>query len=642
MRYLIVRGCEAAVGVIRPLFFSEANGPTTEVVVRSPSGNRITVLLETPDAPAVAPRVPFDDNQDRLVWIDGFPLAREFDAFNVRRVELHRDRISELVGRFAFLRVDKRSGEVDIRTDPFGSCPVYLSNLEANDWAITNLPALAHRIARKGDLDHFGAAGTLCSPGPLGNHTLVTTVRILGHASQTTASPDRPPKTVTRDPLIPAGTKPSDLSAEDAATKFASQFGPIFTRLSDAGFDLRCALTGGRDSRAISALIASSIENPRYHFGGAAGAPESLIAGRAADALGGEFRLSSDPHNPNTDNFEASERHLLERDCGMVNYSFLRPPPAKVVDYNQHREVHLVGQAGEFARWSFESLFGLLFTPSIGASRKRLLERVANDGDSLFSVDSLRLVHDHINDRIQTARAEGVLRAHLQSVVVNQLKALRWAPMQLTRAAQRRDVFAPFLTLPFFELALRLSPRDRFRDAFHRELIRRCSPRALAVPFHGYSGVRQRLRNELARNLMISFPAIQRMYGRSKSPGRHARWEPWLRPILRDRLLSHDRFSPAWRFVRREALERILTDESGTLFRANVYPVLSAAPLIRFWDHYSCELSKPATTPRSFELKTFIPTQIQPSPGAGLLTAALVGSDPTTPNAPDPPFSDRS
>tara|TARA_R110000782_G_scaffold124058_3_gene215543 strand:+ start:4844 stop:6736 length:1893 start_codon:yes stop_codon:yes gene_type:complete len=605
MRYLIVRGTSAPSGAVFSAFASEARASFIECVVLSPSGARLTIFVESPDPASVAPRVPVDDDRDRLIWYDGFPLHDEFDAFDVREIDRRRAASSDLIGRFAVLRLDKLTNELEIRTDPFGGCPVYLATLAGKDWALTNDPSLAHRIAKPGDLDRFGAAGALCSPGPIGNHTLITTVRVLGHASHTIASPDRTPSTVCSDKLVAAGSAKSDLSPDRAAELFASRFGPIFGRLAEAGFDLRCALTGGRDSRAIAALVASSVENPRYHFGGAVNAPESLIAARVAEALGGEFTLKSDPNNPITDNYGACERHLLQRDCGMVDFSFLRPPPGEIAS-GVHRETHLIGQAGEFARWSFESLTGLIFPPSVAASRHRLLSRVTNNGGGLFTADAHDLVRARTSDLVDIAHAAGVTRTNVQTVVVNQLKAYRWASMQLRRAAERRDVFAPFLTEPFIQIAVRMNPRDRFADAFHKALIRRCAPEALGVPFHGYKGTAAKLRNETIRNLMLSVPAIKNFHARRKSPGRHAKWEPWLRPILRERLLSHDHDAAVWHFVHRDRAEQILTDDTGELFRSNIYPMLAAATVIRFWDHYNREMSGSSLSASAIDVKPIV------------------------------------
>lgn len=606
MRYLVVRGSRAISEAARSWFDRDTRSATLEYTVESPSGARLTVLLETPLPENYAPRIPIDDDAHRLIWTDGFPLHESFDAFDVRELARRTHEWPDLLGRFAILRLDKRTGEIEIRTDPLGSCPVYLATMEGTDWAVSNVPALAHTLARPGEIDHFGASGALCACGPIHNHTLITTVRLLGPSSRTTASPDAPPITTRRDRLIEAGVRTPDLETDDAAEMFRHRIAPVFARLAEAGFDLRCGLTGGRDSRAVAALLASAVDEPRYHFGGGVDAPESRIAARVAEALGGSFTLKSDPNNPITDNYDAAERHMLLRDCGMVDFSFLRPPPADTTQ-GDRREIHLTGQAGEFGRWPFESLTGLLATPSVTASRRRLAGRIAHNGGGLFTEDAHRRARDHITDLVADARAAGVTRVNLQTVVVNQLKAYRWAAMQVTRVAERREMFAPFLSELFFTLSVRISPRDRFADGFQRAIIRRCAPEALAVPFHGYSGTAQRLRNEIVRNALLSSPTLARVYGRRKPPGRHARWEPWLRPILKERLLAHGPTAEVWRFVDRSQAERALCDESGKLFRASIYPLLAATTVIRFWDLYAGELRgafRPART-------------VEPKPAAG-------------------------
>lgn len=585
MRYLIVATTSSLkLARAERVFAQQARGPWRFAEHTAESGGVIRVYHEAPESNHVPPRVPLHESDSHLVLYDGFPLHPEFDAFDARTLG-NTDRWSQLVGRYAVIRFSKLSGELEIVIDPIGGCQCYHADM-AGGWLLTSSPLIAHMLADRGDLDEHGASGLLCAPAPLGQHTLVSSVRLLPHGSRTNASVDCAPSSQAKDPLIAAGQAGFDLTPDHAASEFAAVFGPIFHRLDEAGFDFRCALTGGRDSRALAALYARSTRSPSFHFGGAEGAAESVIAERAAGILGGSFELKSDPNNPNTENYDACERSIFERYCGMIDFTYLRPPPSTTPDPNEHREVHITGQAGEIARWSFESLSGMLRTPTVRASSVRLRTRLIKKGDGLFTGHACGTAIDNVQCLIDQALSAGVSHGNLQTVVANQLKAPRWAALQLTRSAERRDIIAPFLTPAFFNVAMRIPPRQRFADAFHHALITQCVPEVLEVPFHSYLTTRQRLRNELARNIIGSVPHLKHVYAKRKGPGRHARWEPWLRPILRDRMLDHDKSSPVWGLIDRPTLERTLCDETGEAFKLNVYPLLNAATLVRFWDWY--------------------------------------------------------
>jgi hypothetical protein len=584
LRYLIV-ATSSSPALVRAerVFSTHAQGSWRSVEFNA-SGETIRVFFECPDSSHVPPRVPVHESQTHLVLYDGFPLHPELDAFDARTLE-DTSRWDQLIGRFAIVRFSKADGSLEIIIDPIGGCQCYHADL-ADGWALTNIPLIAHTLADKGVLDVHGASGLLCAPAPLGHHTLVSSVRLLAHGSRTSAGISRAPESHAKDPLIHAGKNRFDMSPDQAASAFASVFGPIFHRLDEAGFDFRCALTGGRDSRALAALYANTTSSPRFHFGGAVGGAESIIAEQAAVALGGSFELKSDPNNPNAENYDACEQSIFERYCGMIDFSYLRPAPGSSPDPNEHREVHITGQAGEIARWSFESLSGMLFTPSIGVSSARLRDRLIKKGGGLFTPHAYHTAIEHVQGLIDLSLSSGVSKGNLQTVVANQLKAPRWAALQLTRSAERRDVIAPFLTPTFFDVAMRIHPKQRFADGFHNALIKQCVPAALGVPFHTYRDTKQRLRNEMARNLIGAVPPLKRVYAKRKGPGRHARWEPWLRPILRDRMLDHDRSSPLWALIDRPMLERTLCDETGESFKHNVYPMLNTATLVRFWDWY--------------------------------------------------------
>lgn len=363
-------------------------------------------------------------------------------------------------------------------------------------------------------------------------------------------------------------------------------YAPIIARLHDAGFSVRCSLTGGRDSRAIAALVSSVIDQPRFHFGGPVGGAESLIAERVAATIGGSFELHSGANNPTAKDYDKAERHFLSRSCGTLVLDNLRSASLAEPDFNHPREVYITGHAGEIARWSLESVLGVFATPSVVASRRHMNNRMVSTGSGLFLPDVLSTIRTHINALIESALALGVKRHNIQSVVARDLRDSRWTAGQIARSFRRNDVLAPFPTHPLMKIAPRMRPRDRFSEAFHRALIHRCAPAALDVPYFKHSGTGQRLRNELAREVMLRVRPIERHYRRRKGPGRQARWEPWLRPILRERLLDHPTDSPAWEHISRPELERILTDDTGDLFRTRVYPLLRAATVIRFWELY--------------------------------------------------------
>lgn len=592
----MLSAADAACMSARAEFARLAQGPWREFLIPAPSGRPLCVLVETPSGPSVAPRNPVHDSPQALVFFDGLPLHSGFNAFDAASLAAHWGRTSEVLGRFTLVRINRADASLEIRTDPIASCPAYLATMPDYAWGITNVPSLAHRIAARGELDPLGVAGALCTPAALADRTLVTTVRTLPHASVIRVAAGQSPAVHTDDAAVTSGASRCDLRPDDAAGIFIDTITPVIARLRDAGFDLTCAITGGRDSRAVAALIAAIVPEPSYHFGGVEAAPESRVAARAAAALGGSFELKSDPHEPTRKNYDAAEHYLLNKYCGLIEFSYLRPPPSTEPDYNLPRHVHFTGHAGEIARWCFESLRGLATPPSLAASRKRLSTRMATDAGGLFTRPTLDEALRHIDDRIASARDAGVTRTNLQTVVSNQLKAPRWGALQLNRAAERRDIVAPFLCVPFFEVAFRLTPRDRFADAFHHAIIRRCAPAALGVPFHGYRDTRHRFKKELARDMLAAIPALQARHAKRKSPGRHANWEPWLRPALRDRLLSHDPAAPVWNHINRRELESILTDDTGHAFRERVYPVLAAAGVIRFWDHYTRNLAPGAST----------------------------------------------
>lgn len=600
MRYALLRSPDPQLhNRILTIFEGYASCKTRTITLGEHTAARVTLIVEDPDPARIAPRVPLFCDDRQLVFFDGLPLHPEFDAFDARALAANWHKADSCVGRHTLIRADLFARTVEIRLDPIGSAAVYTAQAGHDAVLYTNIPRLAHEIAPRGDLDPLGVSGILCSATPLADRTLTTSVRVMPFGSTTTLSTDAPTTTHQHDHMTQAGRHRCDLPASEAAAQFASVYRPILARLDEAGFELRSALTGGRDSRAAAALLGSAVRHLRVGFGGSESGKETAIVRKAAKAMDAQLMLSSAPFTPDVFRFEDSERTLFDRDCGMELLTRVRNPPSNPMTAETQRHVNLGGHAGEIARWSFESLSGMLIPPSVGASRNRILGRIVSKGYGFFTPSTHQTAQQHIQGMIDRAVDAGVTRTNLQTVVVNLIKAPRWAAMQMSRLAEKSDPVVPFMTAPFFHLAMRISPAERFRDRFHYELIRQCRPGGLDAPFHSYRNAAERLRNEIARNLMISFPALGKWHSRKRPPHVNATWEPWIRPIFRDRALAHDRSSPVWQFIDRTALESALTDPSPDAFMTHHYTIYKAMTLVCFWEWYNELLTKPPTIRRA-------------------------------------------
>lgn len=600
MRYAILRSPDPELHErILASFADYATCKTRTATLGERGVTRITVIVEDPDTARITPRVPLFHDDRQLVFYDGLPLHPDFDAFDARALAANWHKIDSCVGRHTLIRADLFDRTIEIHLDSTGSAAVYSAQVGPDSVLYTSIPRLAHALSSRGDLDPLGASGILCSATPLADRTLTTSVRVMPYGSTTTLRTDAPTTTRQHDHMTQGGCHRCDLPASEAAAQFASVYRPILARLDQAGFDVRSDLTGGRDSRAIAALAASSLSKLRVGFGGHASGKESEIVKSAAVAMQVEYAVGTKPFTPDVLRFEDAERALFDRDCGMELLTRVRNPPSNPMTAETQRHVNLGGHAGEIARWSFESLSGMLIPPSVGASRKRILGRIVSKGYGFYTPQTHQTAQQHIQSMIDHAVGAGVTRTNLQTVVVNLIKAPRWAAMQMYRLAEKSDPVVPFMTAPFFHLAMRISPIERFRDRFHYELIRQCRPGGLDAPFHSYRNTAERLRNEVARNLMISFPALGKWHSRKRPPHVNATWEPWIRPIFRDRALAHDRASPVWEYIDRTVLESALTDPSPDPFMTHHYTIYKAMTLICFWEWYNELLTKPPRFQRS-------------------------------------------
>lgn len=586
MRYLIVRSANPAHHAqARAVFGPYAACAVLDVTLAPGGACPVTVLTENPSPEAIRPRVPVFVSEREVVLYDGLPLHQDFGAFDARLLAANWSKADGCVGRFAMIRAERDSGRVEVRLDATASAAVYRADLAGGGVLLTSVPRVAHQMAPRGDLDPVGVAGLLCSATPMGLRTLTTAVTVLPHAAVVELRPDGSERVEQIEPMTQAGKQRCDLPAEAAAREFAAYYKPILSGMEEAGFEMRSALTGGRDSRAAAALLGASVKHLKVRFGGTDGGKETLIVQRAAEAMQAELLLRTEPFSPGKLNYPVAERYLMDRDCGLELLTRVRNPPEGKNSPEFNREVTLGGHAGEIARWSFESLTGMIKAPSVEASRHRVISRILSSGSGMYTPEPYRLACAHVNGMVDTAVDAGVTNINLQTVVVNLLKAPRWGSMQMTRLAEKYEPVTPFLTTPFFPLALRISPIERFRDKFHYELIRQCRPGGLTTPFHTYRNVVHRLGNELVREGIIRSSTVKKFVAKRRPPHVNAAWEPWIRPIFREQVAGHDRASPVWAYIDRATLESKLSGPDE--FRASFYEVYKAMTVVRFWDWYT-------------------------------------------------------
>jgi hypothetical protein len=597
LRYLIVRSANPAHHAqARAAFGAYAACGVLDVTLAPGGARPVTVLAEHPNPEAIRPRVPVHFDERELVLYDGLPLHRDFDAFDARALAVNWSKTDRCVGRFAMVRGERDSGRVEVRLDATASAAVYRADLPGGGEGavlLTSVPRLAHQLAPRGDLDPMGVAGLLCSATPMGLRTLTTAVTVLPHAAVVELGPDGSERVKQVEPMTQAGKQRCDLPAETAAREFAAYYTPILSRMEEAGFEMRSALTGGRDSRAAAALLGASVKHLKVRFGGTDGGKETQIVQRAAEAMQAELLLRTEPFSPGKLNYPVAERYLMDRDCGLELLTRVRNPPEGKNSPEFNREVTLGGHAGEIARWSFESLTGMIKAPSVEASRHRVISRILSSGSGMYTPEPYRLACGHVNAMVDSAVDGGVTDINLQTVVVNLLKAPRWGCMQMARLAEKYDPVTPFFTEPFLMLAMRISPTERFRDKFHYELIRQCRPGGLTTPFHTYRNVVHRLGNELVREGIIRSSTVKKFVAKRRPPHVNATWEPWIRPIFREQVAGHDRGSPVWAYIDRATLESKLSGPDE--FRASFYEVYKAMTVIRFWDWYT-ELTASSST----------------------------------------------
>lgn len=255
----------------------------------------------------------------------------------------------------------------------------------------------------------------------------------------------------------------------------------------DSGAPLRCALTSGRDTRVLLALLraAGAAEQVEFYT---SGEPADLDV-RIARQLAERFRLTHrllQPVAPVGGAWAEQTTRFVVRTDGVANLEL-------VSDFVDHEEpverlaLEFWGAGGEVGR-THKHLLGPLMAmlPVLRGSylgRRRVLAKSVGDPAGMLRGETLELAHEHLRDFVARRREED-WPADTVHEAFYAFEFLSARPaMGVRRAAASSDLFSPFATRAFVEHCLAVSPAERYLEHPHHVLIEQLAPEVDALPY---------------------------------------------------------------------------------------------------------------------------------------------------------------
>jgi asparagine synthase (glutamine-hydrolysing) len=263
--------------------------PDTQWTARSGSGAVLATGVHHPPAAIGARRYVLAE-PDRAVLFDGLPVDAlgQLSGYDASVLDAHWGALPERIdGLFCAVRVDLGTDEVQILLDPLGMVPVFYGRTGEKAAVSTHARVVASALA----IDEID---------PLA----VATIVALGWAAES--------RTFWRDIFALAGGSvhtvgPAGLSSREhfgprtlarqrrtrSAAELAQSLVTMMRRVGDVGGPIRCAVTGGLDTRVIAALLMRAEVPAEYFTLGPPDSPDVVIAQELAARFGWSHETDS-------------------------------------------------------------------------------------------------------------------------------------------------------------------------------------------------------------------------------------------------------------------------------------------------------------------------------------------------------------
>jgi hypothetical protein len=527
----------------------------------------------------------------RITWFDGLPVdaAGSCDTRDASSLAEHWGSLHErLEGQFNVVDADLENESATILMDTLGQALVFAAPRQRG-MLVSNSLAVITGLLGASDPDPLGVSSFLALGWCSGESTLTNGIRVLPGGSRHTIARGA---VSTRTHYGP-GTIPQ------LRRRKAPPVGELANRMTElmrsavAGIDrVESALTAGRDSRVMAALLQAAGENPLYFTGGTPDSPDVVIAGELAELLGLRHEpVQKDPASAELDWTRAAAA-FMRQNHGLVSLLQL-PDYTDLTGHDEALGVKLSGVGGEIGRAGTGPLAAIATNlPVVRRSHRlqsRLLQMKVRDQAGLMTPAARAEIARHLSTFEQERLREGWRPFEIQEAFYVFERVGRWGA-GLGRVAGTEDLYSPFCCRPFISYCFMRRPGDRYVEAIHHGMLASLSPELLSHRFEyplppqhprlaGLMAARQaaglageRLAARLPRRR--SQPASEQPV--IEYPFQHA----WLEQRLElAREVCERATAGLWEFVSKRRLEELLhgEEQQRTIHQEDLLRVLTVA-----------------------------------------------------------------
>lgn len=412
----------------------------------------------------------------QATWFDGLPVERSdrFRGCDAEALGANWSTLEScLEGQFNAVRLDFPGERAEVLLDTLGLVQVFVAR-DGDGWLISNSANLIASTLELRAPDPLGVSSFLGLGWAADDRTLTSGVRILCGGARHCFSSDGH---VTRRHFGPQTIPQRDgehFEAGDVADSLTSLTASAVRDMDRVG----CALTAGRDTRMLAALLRATGEDALYFTGGTAEHPDVVIACEIAQGLGLRHEVvCHDPNGASRDWTDAAIQFVRQND-GLVSLKQI----GDYIDLSVERPplgVKLGGVGGEIGRCGTGQLTAIatnvpFLRASVRAQRKLLAMKARNDG-GLMTADSTQELGRYLDVFREQRLGEGWRPQELQEAFYTFERVGRWGASG-RRMAGTDDAFLPLCSRAFIDYCFSLAAAERYIEAPHYRLLSELSP----------------------------------------------------------------------------------------------------------------------------------------------------------------------
>ena len=416
-------------------------------------------------------------SDSKVTWFDGLPVESEgrFRGCEAQALAEHWDSLEgSLEGQFSAAQLDLEAERAEVVLDSLGQVEVFVAR-RAGGVLISNSVAVIASILGLHTPDALGVSSFLGLGWAAGDRTLNSDVRILcGGARHTLTGGELRWRQSFGSRSIPEHEE-APLSSGELAQRLTALTASAVHGMERVG----CALTAGRDTRVLVALLQAAGEHALYFTGeNSPDDPDVAIACEIAELLDLEHEVvRHDPADSSLDWTTAAARFVRQND-GLVSLGQL----PDYIDLSVQRPplgVKLGGVGGEIGRAGTGELTAVATNvPGLRSSlriQRKLLAMKARNEAALMTSEATDELACYLDAFLEERLDEGWRPQELQEAFYTFERVGRWGASG-RRVSGTDDGFLLLCSRPFINYCFSLSSGERFVEAPHYRLLTELSP----------------------------------------------------------------------------------------------------------------------------------------------------------------------